>query len=119
LTKTALKKKMPIIYNGIRCKGSVVMKANTLTLTFIMALAFSFIFCGILVQPVESQSSETIFIRADGSVEGTTKIYRDGNTYSFTDDISGSIVVERDGVTVDGADYATLLYQGCQTACIT
>ncbi len=97
---------MPIIYNGIRCKGSVVMKANTLTLTFIMALAFSFIFCGILVQPVESQSSETTFIRADGSVEGTTKIHRDGNTYSFTDDVSGSIVVERDGVTVDGADYA-------------
>ena len=97
---------MPIIIHGIRCRRrSVVVKASALTLTFVMALLFSFLFRGILVQPVESQSFETIFIRADGSVEGTTKIHRDGSVYSFADDIGGSIVVERDGITVDGADY--------------
>jgi hypothetical protein len=47
----------------------------------------------------------TIYIRADGSVEGTDKIQRTGNIYSFTDTIDGSIVVERDNVVVDGAGY--------------
>ena len=56
-------------------------------------------------QPVMSQSSGTIYIRADGTVEGTDKIQRDGNVYRFTDDIYDSIVVERDNIVVDGAGY--------------
>ncbi len=81
------------------------MKRKASALTLVMALIFSFLFCGILVQPVESQSFETIFIRADGSVEGTNKIHQDRRVYSFTDDISGSIIVEKDSITVDGANY--------------
>jgi len=56
------------------------------------------------VQPVKA--SGTIYIRADGSVEGTDKIQRDGNTYTFVDDINDSIVVERDNIVIDGAGYA-------------
>ena len=82
------------------------MKRTAIATTLVLALTFSFLFCGKLVPPVKSQSSETIFIRADGSVEGTTKIHREGNTYSFADDITGYIVVERDDVTIDGADHA-------------
>jgi parallel beta-helix repeat protein len=47
----------------------------------------------------------TIYIRADGSVEGTGNILRDGDTYTFTGNIEGSIVVERDSIVLDGADY--------------
>ena len=47
----------------------------------------------------------TIYIRADGSVEGTDKIQRDGNIYTFTGDIFDSIVVEKDDVVIDGAGY--------------
>ena len=47
----------------------------------------------------------SIFIRADGSVEGTDKIQRTGNIYSFTDNIEGIIVVERDNIVLDGAGY--------------
>jgi len=46
-----------------------------------------------------------IYIRADGTVDGTNKIHRDGNVYTFTDDIFDSIVVEKDDVVVDGAGY--------------
>jgi len=46
-----------------------------------------------------------IYIRADGTVDGTNKIHRDGNVYTFTDDIFDSIVVEKDDVAVDGAGY--------------
>ena len=44
----------------------------------------------------------TIYIRSDGSVTGTDKIQRNGDIYSFTGNVSGSIVVEKDGVVIDG-----------------
>ena len=49
----------------------------------------------------------TIYIRDDGSVEGeTTKIATSDNvTYTFTDDINGSILVERNNIVIDGAGY--------------
>jgi parallel beta-helix repeat protein len=79
------------------------MKRKALTLILISTLIFSF--CGILIQPVESQSFESIYIRADGSVEGTDKIQRDGDVYTLISGINGSIVVERDNVVLNGADY--------------
>jgi parallel beta-helix repeat protein len=53
----------------------------------------------------------TIYIRADGTVEGTNKIRRNGNVYTFLGNISieGStvdgIIVERDNIVIDGAGY--------------
>jgi parallel beta-helix repeat protein len=52
-----------------------------------------------------ARASETIYIGADGTIEGTDKIQRDGNFYTFTGDISDSIVVERDNIVIDGAGY--------------
>jgi parallel beta-helix repeat protein len=52
------------------------------------------------------RASGTIHIRSDGSVEGTDKIQRDGNIYTFTDHIvNQSIIVEKDNIVVDGAGY--------------
>lgn len=48
---------------------------------------------------------ETIYIKADGSIEGTDKILRDRDVYIFTDDINASIVVESDNIVIDGAGY--------------
>jgi parallel beta-helix repeat protein len=76
---------------------------RTLTLILISPLIFSFY--GILIQSVESQSFESIYIRADGSVEGTDKIQRDGDVYTLISSINGSIVVERDNVVFNGAGY--------------
>jgi parallel beta-helix repeat protein len=47
----------------------------------------------------------TIYIRIDGSIEGTDKIQRDGNVYTFTGDISDALVIERDNIVVDGAGH--------------
>lgn len=58
--------------------------------------------------------NETIYIRADGSVDGTDKILRDVNVYTFTDDIFDSIMVEKDDILVDGAGY-TLKGKGIRT----
>ena len=47
-----------------------------------------------------------IYIRSDGSVApSTAPIQRVENVYTFTDDIQGSIIVERDNVVIDGAGF--------------
>jgi hypothetical protein len=55
----------------------------------------------------------TVYIRADGTLEGTDKISRDGNVYTFTDNIYEPLVVERDNIVVDGAGYSI---EGTQTS---
>gem|GEM_PF-2854063 len=56
------------------------------------------------IQPVKA--SGTIYIRADGSVDPpTAPIQRDGDIYTFTDNVYDSIVVEKDNIVVDGAGY--------------
>ena len=57
------------------------------------------------------KAESTIYIRADGTVEGTDKIQRNGNVYTFLGNISidGSkvdgIIVEKDNIVIDGAGY--------------
>jgi parallel beta-helix repeat protein len=54
---------------------------------------------------VELSVLPTIYIRADGSVEGTDKIQRDGDVYTLTGDIAGGITVQRNFTVIDGAGY--------------
>jgi hypothetical protein len=52
------------------------------------------------------KAEETIYIRGDGSVEGTDKItQRNGNIYTFTDNIFSEIKVQRGNCVIDGAGY--------------
>jgi len=73
---------------------------STVALILILSLVL------VLFPVIESvQAESTIYIRADGSVEGTDKIQRDGDVYTFTGNIYDKIVVERDNIVVDGAGY--------------
>ena len=60
--------------------------------------------------PEGFQPLDRIYIKTDGSVEGTDKIYRDGDVYTFTADIQGfePILVERDSIVIDGAGYSVI-----------
>lgn len=52
------------------------------------------------------KAENMIYIRADGSVDpSTASIQQDGNVYTFTDNIEPKIVVERDNIVIDGADF--------------
>jgi len=52
------------------------------------------------------KAESTIYITADGSVEGTDKIQRNGDFYTFTGNISDErILVEKDNIVIDGAGY--------------
>jgi parallel beta-helix repeat protein len=61
------------------------------------------------------RASGTIYIRADGSIDPPeAPIQRNVGTYTFTGDIDGSIIVERDNIVVDGAGH-TLQGTGSET----
>jgi parallel beta-helix repeat protein len=77
-------------------------KMNKIISVLILLLSFSFISLS-QIEVIKAES--TIYIRADGSVEGTGKIEQTGTFYSFTDNITGSIIVERDNIIIDGAGY--------------
>lgn len=81
-----------------------------------LILLMSLCFAVVLIPEIWIVKAEnTIYIRADGSVEGTDKIHQDGNVYTFLENVSidGSgvdgIIVERDNIVIDGADYALQL----------
>ena len=88
------------------------MKKNGAVLIVLLLLSFavvSFQIIGIV------KAETTIYIKADGTVEGTDKIQRDGNVYTLTGNIdvykgsvpfSAGIKVQRDNVVIDGGGYS-------------
>jgi parallel beta-helix repeat protein len=60
------------------------------------------------LQVSNAQSLVTITIKHDGSVEGTDKIQNVGGNYVFLSTIYGSIEVEKENITIDGAGYSLL-----------
>src|SRR6266540_2560985 len=71
----------------------------------------------ILALPVKAQEPLNLTIKPDGSIEPNTDftwLQRNGNTYTFTVDIFGTITVQRAGITIDGAGH-TLQGNGINT----
>lgn len=79
----------------------------TLLLIGLLSLSFN-------IRQVEA--SGTIYIKADGSVDPPTAPIHsvDNITYVFTDNIYDEIVVERNSIVLDGADYTL---QGPESGC--
>lgn len=85
-----------------------VFKVGKIALGFALLL----ILCSVMAWISEfkmASATGPIYIRADGNVEGTDKILRLGDFYTFTGDLSGSIVVERDNMVLDGAGHVLLV----------
>jgi parallel beta-helix repeat protein len=72
--------------------------------TILMLLLITIIGSAFHIGIVSADS--TIYIRADGSVDPpTAPIQRVGNTYTFTANINGPIVIQRNSILVDGNGY--------------
>ena len=72
--------------------------------TFVLLL----ILCSILVAFPNVgivKAENTIQINRDGSIDGTDLIQRNNDTYTFLNDISGTIVVFKDFITIDGVGF--------------
>ncbi|GAI89352.1 unnamed protein product, partial [marine sediment metagenome] len=75
-----------------------------ITTTFVLILALSLTF--VSLQEIRIVKAEgTIYIRADGTVEGTDVIQHVGHVYKFMGDPEGSILVQKNDIIIDGAGY--------------
>jgi parallel beta-helix repeat protein len=74
-----------------------------ITTTVVLLLVFSIVL--VTFPEVRIVKAESIYIGSDGIVEGTDKIQQEGNIYTLTDNINGSILVEKDSIILDGAGY--------------
>jgi len=71
----------------------------------VFGLALTIVFLGFLGAKSGAEmgrASVVIYIKADGSIEGTNRIQRDGDFYVFLDDIYAEIVIQRNNMTIDG-----------------
>ncbi|XHH08635.1 MAG: nitrous oxide reductase family maturation protein NosD [Candidatus Bathyarchaeia archaeon] len=62
----------------------------------------------VTVYPVSSQTQPSYvnaYIQEDGTVHGTNNIQRNGNYYTFTGDVTGALLVEKDNIVIDGSGY--------------
>lgn len=81
------------------------MLQKTVSLTMSILLAISVLAFAFSVQTVKAQGV-FIHIYYDGTIDGTTDIQSSDNvTYYFTNNINGSIYVERDDIVIDGNGY--------------
>lgn len=81
------------------------MKKSTSSL-ILVCIIFSAIALFPQIVTAQTNSSNPIYICADGSVEGTDAILRVGDLYSFTADVVGSITIEKNNVVLDGAGFS-------------
>ncbi len=77
-------------------------KAPLLIFTILLILAFSITFA----KPANATAIQTIVIQADGSISPSSMpIQRNGNVYTFTDNISATMRIEKSNIVLDGAGY--------------
>jgi parallel beta-helix repeat protein len=74
-------------------------RALALTLIFIVLCSLAVLSCYI------PKANASFHISPDGTVSGTSKIHRNGDVYTFTDDIYMDIKVEKSNIVVDGAGF--------------
>jgi parallel beta-helix repeat protein len=81
-------------------------KLGLLIFTIFLICTFGIVQCVHRVN-ASAKASATIYIRADGSIDPPTAniTSADNVTYTFTDDISDSIIIQRGNTTIDGAGY--------------
>jgi parallel beta-helix repeat protein len=74
-------------------------KASALTLILIVLCSLTVLSCHI------PTANASFHISPDGHVSGTDKIHRNGDVYTFTDDIYMDIRVEKSNIVIDGAGF--------------
>ena len=74
--------------------------------TLSVAVVISFLVSMITILPaVIAQPYQKIAINPDGNIEGTDKIQQIDGICTFTNNVSGSVSVEMDGIVIDGSGF--------------
>lgn len=74
---------------------------------FLLTVVLVMCILGLSCMAQKATSLEVIYIKPDGSVEpiGTSILVKDNMTYTFTNNIEGSLVIQRDNIMIDGNGY--------------
>ena len=80
--------------------------SRKLVLVSIMIIVLIGMFC-VAVKVPKVKASTTVYIRADGSIDPSTAniTTADDVTYTFTDNIYDTIIIEKSNITIDGKGY--------------
>ncbi len=92
--------------------------AGKVLLLATVALLASGIFTS-LVSIERVKASGPIYIRADGTVNpSSVPIRREGNNYTFEDNIYDEIIVQKANIIMDGDGYTVLNPRACGIDCL-
>lgn len=81
------------------------MKRTALALILILVLVFSAVIVTVFIySAIPPHAGVTIL--PDGRVVGTSVIQREGDVYTFTGNLSGTVYVQRSYIVIDGTGYA-------------
>lgn len=81
------------------------MRKTPLVISFIFVFFLSFVLVFFPSFDSAKAPDVGVFIQADGAVYGTGNIRRNGDMYTFVENVSGPLYIQRDDIIVDGAGY--------------
>jgi parallel beta-helix repeat protein len=81
------------------------MRWNTAASLLVLVLLSSPILLSVSFGFAKVADLPSAYIRADGTVEGTSSIQRNGDVYTFVGNSTGTLYVEKDNIMIDGAGY--------------
>ncbi len=80
----------------------MISKTKKTVSTIVLLLFLSFILISFPEIQMVNAENIPIYIRKDGSIEGTDKIRKNGSIYTLTGNIDGNVTVERSDIVIDG-----------------
>jgi parallel beta-helix repeat protein len=80
------------------------MKQSAVASLLLLVLLLSVILFSSSFVPAEAANAG-VYIQADGTVQGTSSIQRNGDLYTFVGDLAGPLYVGKDNVAIDGAGH--------------
>ena len=79
----------------------MISKTKKTVSTIVLLLFLSFILISFPEIQMVNAENIPIYIRKDGSIEGTDKIRKNGSIYTLTGNIEGNVTVERSDIVID------------------
>lgn len=78
---------------------------NSLLARFLLFILLSSLIVALPSIDPSAAAITGVYIRSDGSVQGTDNIWYIGDIYKLSGDVAGPIIVEKDNIVIDGAGH--------------
>ena len=78
---------------------------NSLLARFLLLFLISSIIVALPSFDPSAAAISGVYIRSDGTVQGTDSVSQNGDTYTLSGDVAGPIIVEKDNIVIDGTGH--------------